>query len=426
MQNDTWSLGIILLNLVTGRNPWKSATPDDATYQAYRRDPSRFLPSVLPISDELNKILVRVLDTNWQTRITLPELRVCLQNIKNFYSENVIFEGSLARCPWEAGLDLGNGTHHAQQAQPQVPVTEKRPVPNIPEGVQPYCVFSMSEAVSEYRSQESGGDTFLETATWDDDTTGVQEVDMYDDTDSTPYETNSPRSSYTSESSSPSTPSSCHEFSINAGYDGARYYDAEEGVYPSVYDATSDGNTDDNRFASSVFLATPVAESKPFFFHPDTSYMDGYRTQKRYSSPNTSVYSVAEESGYDVQSPTSTDFPPHSPNFHIWPDTPQTRPIDIHGGLAGGRHREAPKPKTHNIFSPLRFFPRSAGSSWLNQKASAAHYAPAVPASGHMRMRAASPPPVPLMGWNDNYYPPHQLPNAHGYTHRGRAATYRP
>ncbi|KAK0192525.1 kinase-like domain-containing protein [Armillaria mellea] len=50
MANDIWSLGIILLNLATGRNPWKSATASDPTFQAYLRDPQGFLPTVLPIS----------------------------------------------------------------------------------------------------------------------------------------------------------------------------------------------------------------------------------------------------------------------------------------------------------------------------------------------------------------------------------------
>ncbi|KIK66288.1 hypothetical protein GYMLUDRAFT_137924, partial [Collybiopsis luxurians FD-317 M1] len=35
MHNDIWSLGIILLNLVTGRHPWKSATIWDPMFKAY-------------------------------------------------------------------------------------------------------------------------------------------------------------------------------------------------------------------------------------------------------------------------------------------------------------------------------------------------------------------------------------------------------
>ena len=122
MHNDIWSLGIILLNLVTGRNPWKSATEDDPTYLAYRREPSRFLPSVLPISEELNSLLVQTLRVSWSERPSCKKLHEGVENINTFYSDDVIFEGSLARCPWEAGMDPGNGT---------MPKTVKKcPVPN--------------------------------------------------------------------------------------------------------------------------------------------------------------------------------------------------------------------------------------------------------------------------------------------------------
>ena len=44
-----WSLGIILLNLATDRNPWKSATPNDPTFQAYLHDPMGFLVNSYPV-----------------------------------------------------------------------------------------------------------------------------------------------------------------------------------------------------------------------------------------------------------------------------------------------------------------------------------------------------------------------------------------
>ena len=104
--NDIWSLGIILLNLATGRNPWKSATPNDPTFQAYLRDPMGFLPSVLPISAKVNQILVRMLEVNFLDRMTLREVRHAIQGVTTFYSDGVIFEGSMARCPWESGMDI--------------------------------------------------------------------------------------------------------------------------------------------------------------------------------------------------------------------------------------------------------------------------------------------------------------------------------
>lgn len=72
--NDVWSLGVILVNLTCGRNPWKQASHEDTTYRAFTRDP-KFLKTILPVSDELNDILERVFTRNPDQRITLPELR---------------------------------------------------------------------------------------------------------------------------------------------------------------------------------------------------------------------------------------------------------------------------------------------------------------------------------------------------------------
>ncbi|KAL1857638.1 hypothetical protein VTK73DRAFT_8025 [Phialemonium thermophilum] len=72
--NDVWSLGVILVNLTCGRNPWKQASFEDSTYRAFTRRPD-FLKKILPVSDELNDILCRIFARNPEQRITLPELR---------------------------------------------------------------------------------------------------------------------------------------------------------------------------------------------------------------------------------------------------------------------------------------------------------------------------------------------------------------
>lgn len=72
--NDVWSLGVILVNLTCGRNPWKRASTDDSTFRAYLKDP-QFLRTILPLSSELNYILRRIFECDPRKRITLPELR---------------------------------------------------------------------------------------------------------------------------------------------------------------------------------------------------------------------------------------------------------------------------------------------------------------------------------------------------------------
>ncbi|KAF6764132.1 other/RAN protein kinase [Ephemerocybe angulata] len=134
MFNDIWSLGIILLNLATGRNPWKSATADDPTFQAYLRDPYGFLPTVLPISPELNEVLIRMLNVDWRKRMNVADIRYAIEDLTSFYSDGVVFEGSMARCPWEAGMDIDSASSEEQPEEEPVsphvsissPVLEER------------------------------------------------------------------------------------------------------------------------------------------------------------------------------------------------------------------------------------------------------------------------------------------------------------
>ena len=72
--NDVWSLGIILVNLTCGSNPWKRASVEDTSFKAYLRDP-KFLASILPLSPELDSILRRIFECNPSKRITIPKLK---------------------------------------------------------------------------------------------------------------------------------------------------------------------------------------------------------------------------------------------------------------------------------------------------------------------------------------------------------------
>ena len=80
--NDVWSLGIILLNLLTGRNLWNPASLSDPTFYAYFQDPTCFPPTVLPISDEVNTLLVRILNADWKYP-TVTEMKEHVKQIDN-------------------------------------------------------------------------------------------------------------------------------------------------------------------------------------------------------------------------------------------------------------------------------------------------------------------------------------------------------
>lgn len=81
--NDVWSLGIILVNLTCGRNPWRRASLEDSTYRAYLKNPN-FLQQILPISPELNLILSRIFDPDPWRRISIPELKVLVMSCPRF------------------------------------------------------------------------------------------------------------------------------------------------------------------------------------------------------------------------------------------------------------------------------------------------------------------------------------------------------
>lgn len=77
--NDIWALGVILINLITSRNPWRLATPTDACFDAYRKDPD-FLKNVLNLTDEVNSILLGVFRFPPEHRLSIMEMRrrICL------------------------------------------------------------------------------------------------------------------------------------------------------------------------------------------------------------------------------------------------------------------------------------------------------------------------------------------------------------
>jgi serine/threonine protein kinase len=65
---------VILINLTTGRNPWRYATPKDQTFKAFMDDPDS-LRSILPLSRAANDLLKRCFALDPRQRISAAELR---------------------------------------------------------------------------------------------------------------------------------------------------------------------------------------------------------------------------------------------------------------------------------------------------------------------------------------------------------------
>jgi serine/threonine protein kinase len=116
-QNDIWALGIILINLTCGRNPWRQASLKDETFQAFVQDPD-FLPSILPVSSDCNEILKRIFTINPQKRITLPELRQSIHAVKRFTMTNE----ELRRAPEACKAAARAAWSEAQKAAKRKPV----------------------------------------------------------------------------------------------------------------------------------------------------------------------------------------------------------------------------------------------------------------------------------------------------------------
>ncbi len=82
--NDIWALGVILLTMITGHNPWNTASWSDPCYVAYRRNPN-FLRDMLPISESANYILFAIFRRERDGRVTLPALRHAVRTADTFF-----------------------------------------------------------------------------------------------------------------------------------------------------------------------------------------------------------------------------------------------------------------------------------------------------------------------------------------------------
>lgn len=102
-----WSLGMILLALVTGHCAWQSVQHPD--YDRYRANPNAFWRGRFPISKDLRVLLNEVFVEKPEERITLQELRKRVVDIPTFYltKGELASSSPTARAVWVAYVERG-------------------------------------------------------------------------------------------------------------------------------------------------------------------------------------------------------------------------------------------------------------------------------------------------------------------------------
>ena len=78
-----WSLGIILINMLSGRNPWGRTSLSDQGFAAFVHDPD-YLYDCLSLSRGAARLISRTLSIDPRHRISIGELR---QGVLAEYSE---------------------------------------------------------------------------------------------------------------------------------------------------------------------------------------------------------------------------------------------------------------------------------------------------------------------------------------------------
>ncbi|KAJ6628734.1 kinase-like domain-containing protein [Mycena sp. CBHHK59/15] len=94
---DIWALGVILTNMICGRNPWKTAETEDECFVAFLAD-SDFLLKVLPISRGANSILKRCFKMHPLARPSISQIREEVLKIDTFFiTDKELAEASSAQ-----------------------------------------------------------------------------------------------------------------------------------------------------------------------------------------------------------------------------------------------------------------------------------------------------------------------------------------
>ncbi|KAJ7269877.1 kinase-like domain-containing protein [Mycena rebaudengoi] len=386
MFNDIWSLGIVLLNLTTGRNPWKAATLSDSTFRAYLRDPSEFLTTVLPISAELNAVVARMLEIDWRDRMTIPELRIALAGVKHFYSDGAAFEGSMARCPWEVGVDLEAQNSAKSTSSPRPAPRNRKPEWSNESSLR----FQRPDTTSSNSSSStysSCGATWAFDSPTSSDSGIIMQNQLIFERPRTPPSTDLSVSCESHEASFFVTPSiidlpprrrpnnARKPLTIDTNCAGPKYYANDSSPDSASTGSSAMQTAVDDPYASSFFLAS----SKASITMPDSVDLGEESEDKAMGSPSPWGYSAQDISRYSstrssiLICPKQYDksaTPPSPTESSRWHDQCQYSPSILGFVTDAYPQRAAPpkKPSTGDavrvpVLHSLQLFPRASAAS---------------------------------------------------------------
>jgi len=86
--NDAWAMGIILINLLFGRNPWFSASLDDECFMEFVKEDSDFLRKKFGFTNEFNELVKKIFAFYPCERLTLDEMVEIFNSIDVFYDDD--------------------------------------------------------------------------------------------------------------------------------------------------------------------------------------------------------------------------------------------------------------------------------------------------------------------------------------------------
>ncbi|KAI0076541.1 Pkinase-domain-containing protein [Panus rudis PR-1116 ss-1] len=163
-RSDIWALGIILLNMITGRCPWTEASPKDPNFVNYMRTPG-WLRKSFPISQGADGILRRIFTSQSSKTIEIDELCVLIEQVDTFYmSKKEITRGS--------SVLRKNSEYLYRRPQPVAPPAPP-PSEGLPLWVLPPTEWEGDVLASDTESEPTDSATNSD-ADWEDSVPGVR------------------------------------------------------------------------------------------------------------------------------------------------------------------------------------------------------------------------------------------------------------